>query len=834
MEERVNSQDDLIGILSQRLIPSRYGSTILFDGIELYNDTEEPIEYNLFTILESLGMLKKNSDLLWIGYGAVDFKGLVIGDNISFICENFIFEYNILNIEYLLCQDLKFIHCLFSNAERIFTSTTKKRKCNISFSSCEFQSNIQINVPCKKLILSNCQYNQYIALSKKIDNLELDNVDLTKMIFDKFKADNISLKNMHTNSLSITSEKDTNEVANLVLSDKKLKTLSIKSCHFTDSLKIQNISSISLLSLEQGNIGNFISKNCIIETLKINNITGSKVSLIDSTITLFDYVDIAGRSDKTPQQKIFEFNNTPIKRVLFLGIADQSIVFSDEELTTGFYTFISSDFKQIEFMDFKNKNIQSISLFNSIVNLDFQNLKGINQIFCNASSITHNKDRILSDLTITDIILINSELKNTVFDKCEFTNFQLKNDAPKISKLNNCEFLSCTFKKKADFYKATLTDCNFSRTKFEGEADFKETKLTNCDFSFTRFMDEADFKRVKFYGKDNEFRYTQFNGRGAFWGAYFENNPVFYNLILSKDSHVYFGQLNKQKKTIKLFTFTNTIINGRLDFNEDNITTLDMKGSIVSGTLSRVLFAPKCANWETATLLKHEELKIDNLIRALEYKAEEKDLYAGMLKHQIIEKQLYDIEYYIKYCRKISKNNLNNDLEYTINDYQEYLKSEKKKLKTTYEYISFPNLSKEQVQEYNLIKLNFENFSLWLSKTANNHGQSWGQGIWFTTRVWFVCFTLFYISLLGMGDTTLYYSVFEQKLNFNNYVSLMIKYLSPTDYEMLFNYVKSTPSEIIFWCVKIFGIVMYLLGKALVPYGAFEVVQAFRKYNKID
>ncbi|MGL5955336.1 MAG: hypothetical protein ACRC0X_01835 [Brevinema sp.] len=49
--------------------------------------------------------------------------------------------------------------------------------------------------------------------------------------------------------------------------------------------------------------------------------------------------------------------------------------------------------------------------------------------------------------------------------------------------------------------------------------------------------------------------------------------------------------------------------------------------SIVAGILSRVDFNPECANYQTATLLKNEELKRNNLIEALKYQAIEKNLY---------------------------------------------------------------------------------------------------------------------------------------------------------------------------------------------------------------
>ena len=856
MSKRVHSQNDLISILNQRLNPLKEEIqnrkrknpymissqlTILFEDIELYNDTEELIEYNLSTILQSAGMLQINSNSFNSCRGTIDFKGLVIGDNISFICENFSFDSNILNIEYLLCQDLKFTHCVFAHGF-IFKAPQKNRKYNITIKNCRIDSKIQINVPCKKLILSECTHHQDITLSNKIDNLELYRVDLTKMIFDKFKADNISLKNIHTNSLCITSEKDTDEVANLVLSDKKLKTLSIESCSFNNFLKIQNISSISLLSLEQGNIGNFTSKNSTIETLKINNITGAKISLIDSAITLFDYIDNAERSDKTLQQKTFEFNNTSIQRISFLGVEDQSIVFSDKESTEGFYTFFSSDFNQIEFIDFKNKNIQSISLFNSIVNLDFQNLKEINQIFCNESSITHNKDRVLSNLKITDITLINSELKNTVFNKCEFTNFILKNNDPKISKLNNCQFNTCKFNEDFNAKFSTLTEVSFSQSTFTKRAEFVESEIYNCNFSFAEFKNKADFSYANFRGKNKKFEYIHFKDRGAFYGAFFEENPVFHNLILEKDSHLYFGQLNKiheykkkhetdakfktrrekekqegkTEKDIRINTFTikNTIINGRLDFNEDNITTLDMKGSIVVGTLSRVLFDPICANWETATLLKNEELKQNNLIKALGYKAEEKDLYEYELWIQLNNKNWFMSLLLILYVLLLP-------IALPLSIIKIFV--------TPKNY----NTQEIPLTKKSGIKLITEWLSLWIGKVSNNHGQSWGQGIFFTAGVWFVCFGMFYLpSLLIAFHDKNYLMLLWDTLNSNVFFANILDYLNPTNYTVLKEYFVSKT-----WYMRIseiIGMFWFLLGKALVPYGIFEVVQAFRKYNKID
>ena len=606
-----------------------------------------------------------------------------------------------------------------------------------------------------------------------------------------------------------------------------------------------------------------LSQNSDIQKLLIDCKEINNLFFLDSQVKLLEF-----KNSGIFFPIVFYFDNTNIEKLYLEDIKESSsYLFSNKNNTTTqhYYKFISSDFGQIKHIEFKNEKIQSISIFDSAIQyLNFQNKVEINQIICNNSVITLNKDRILSDLKITDITLINSELKNTVFNKCEFTNFILKNNDPKISKLNNCQFNTCKFIEDFKASSSTLMNVNFPQTVFEKRAEFVNSKVHGCKFSFAEFKDKADFSYANFYGKNNKFEYIHFKNRGAFYGAYFEQNPIFYNLILDKDSHLYFGRLNriqnykkkqetdeqykarrekeeKQKKTeknieIKKLTIENTIINGRLDFNEDNITTLDMKGSIVVGTLSRVLFTPKCANWETATLLKNEELKQNNLIRALEYKAEEKELYSQWLDYKIINTLLKNVQntisIYKKYLKEHGKERygdiIQNQLE-CYKDEESKLLEKKKNLIKRYDIVEKDD--DNQVSKA-IVQLYFDRFSLQMSWAFNNHGQSWLRGICVTTGVWFIFFGLFYIPFPFLYDSVEIYTDTICKLfTSGQFFSNMVEYFNPTNYKLLITYITSSNPE---WWVKFFGAFWYLLGKALIPYGAFEVVQAFRKYNKID
>ncbi|MDK2817935.1 MAG: pentapeptide repeat-containing protein [Spirochaetota bacterium] len=509
---------------------------------------------------------------------------------------------------------------------------------------------------------------------------------------------------------------------------------------------------------------------------------------------------------------------------------------------------------------------ETVDFLANVESFETENRK--KNIFLN--NIKCDKNITIQNLNLNVIHIDDTQINQLIVKRSYLNNFYCKSTKDiKNIKIKNITFDSVTFHKEVFFYGIELNTINFTNSTFKNKADFKNSTLTNCNFSFTRFMGKADFKRVKFHG-ENKFNYTQFNERGAFYGAYFDSNPTFHNLILGKDSHIYFGEINKcikdsndqvidkyiknlekdlkisiefneqkeefikqkeefikqkeefikqeeefdeqykdlikkhkdsikqeedlitryrsfkrqredfikqiviEKIVIEKISLTNTIINGRLDFSNDNITTLDMKGCVIAGTLSRVLFAPKCANWETATLLKNEELKQNNIIRALEYKAEEKDLYEN--------------ELWIQLNKKSS------------------------------------------------IKLITEWLSLWIGKVSNNHGQNWGQGVFFTAIVWFVCFSMFYISfpyydINNHFFTGVYWKSIGGLFTSGQFFSNMVEYFNPTNYKLLTTYITSSNPE---WWVKIFGAFWFLLGKALVPYGIFEVVQAFRKYNKID
>ena len=440
----------------------------------------------------------------------------------------------------------------------------------------------------------------------------------------------------------------------------------------------------------------------------------------------------------------------------------------------------------------------------------------------------------ISNVIATKCFEIYGNIPEVICTESKFTEFHITGDSQKVN-INTCEFngefvvhqnllkdsklINCTFKDKLSVgngYCSVFETVSFENSVFDGKAHFKGATLTDCNFSQTEFHQKIDFRHATL--KNNTFHWTEFYNQGAFHGVTFQNNPNFHNLILKDTSHLYFENLNPQNTdlSIEKFSLTNTVINGRVDFSENIISCLDLKDSIILGTLTRRNFNPDCANWETATLLKNEELKQNNLIRALKYKAIEKDLYMKWLKYTTV---------YFKWCRKCGH----------IVD----LKS-KNKIKKLYDKL-YKIQQKYQIPEDTIIidedislcKLRSDRLSLRLSWAFNDHGQSWLRGIFVTLGVWFVCFGMFYLpSLLIAFHDKNYLMLLWDTLNSNVFFENLLDYLNPTNYESLKKYFISKTL-----CMRIsetIGMIWFLLGKALVPYGIFEVVQAFRKYNKID
>ena len=116
----------------------------------------------------------------------------------------------------------------------------------------------------------------------------------------------------------------------------------------------------------------------------------------------------------------------------------------------------------------------------------------------------------------------------------------------------------------------------------------------------------------------------------------------------------------------------------------------------------------------------------------------------------------------------------------------------------------------------------FDIISISLSSLYSNNGQNWGKSLFMTIFITFVFFNIFYLPDLSKSNIEPYF--------YKDYFSCLIKYFIPTDYEQIKYYADASVRVNIF--VKVFGVIIYFVGKIMFWYGSVQTVQAFRKFSK--
>ena len=205
----------------------------------------------------------------------------------------------------------------------------------------------------------------------------------------------------------------------------------------------------------------------------------------------------------------------------------------------------------------------------------------------------------------------------------------------------NISFMNTTFNQDVDFRGITFSNyVLFHFIIFSRDVLFNDMICEqNVNFINTAFNQDVDFTEAAF-GKRVYFLETIFSQEVLFENIKFEQTIIFDNIKINADkSSLIFSDINYNYRT-PLYVPTpkdstieiiNTVINGRIDFSNVHIAKLNLEGSNVTGILNRIDLKAESENWETACILKNEELKRNNTIKALEYQAEEKKLYTEEL-----------------------------------------------------------------------------------------------------------------------------------------------------------------------------------------------------------
>ena len=299
------------------------------------------------------------------------------------------------------------------------------------------------------------------------------------------------------------------------------------------------------------------------------------------------------------------------------------------------------------------------------------------------------------------------------------------------------------------FTKSTiLGDASFSRVTFSGIAVFANVKFTGkAYFIYSTFSKRADFKESIFF-RTAFFLGVTFSGYTYFRRAKFNENQV-----------ANFSLATFSRKTI----FEGAKFLGETKFEGVTFSEyVQFKNAFI-----------KSANRETFRIIKHEFLKINNRIDALDYHKREMKAYWRDLFQKKTKKRLPLHQWIIRLIKDFTP---------------------KKRKFFCYRLIKiFP----KHIPDKGILIFN------WIS---TNYGTNWIQGIGFTLVTAFI----FYFAFLSLSNAPWSLEAY-------------FRFLNPAhSYEFLQEF---NPCD---WAYMVDA-----FGRVFIGFGYYQTIQAFRKYKRI-
>ena len=304
-----------------------------------------------------------------------------------------------------------------------------------------------------------------------------------------------------------------------------------------------------------------------------------------------------------------------------------------------------------------------------------------------------------------------------------------------------------------------------------------------CNFKYIRFKENVSIQSITF----NEEVY--FNNSVALEEFYFRDNEFrnecyFDDIILNKNSHfngcTFYKQININPFYLNCIDFSN----------------LKLKEGLYISCLTKI------------HKLYFNNVNINTKIDFYNIEVEEADFKGSVINGGLINPVNFKVH---KFANRESALFLKQQA-YAVNNAIDALQYKAQEVE----------LHKEE-----LIKKKNKTYKDWadilsigLSSLYSDNGQNWIKALFMTIFITIICFTVFYIP--DLTDSNII------RLYYRNLFPELIKYFIPTDYSLIIKYAASKLNLFL----KIFGVLVYFLGKILFWYGSVQTVQAFRKFAK--
>lgn len=446
-----------------------------------------------------------------------------------------------------------------------------------------------------------------------------------------------------------------------------------------------------------------------------------------------------------------------------------------------------------------NKNIKYILNFNNTIFINDFYLSGYNfeNIFCFKNVTLNVKFDIINcnffnkaqftNTTFSDI----SYICKTTFTSTFSFNFVYINKTfifQEIVFYGDCIFNGSTFNAYILFaHNIFNSHCDLYDTEILNELTIRNSNINKINFFISKISNKINISNNVFNKSENGYNIS-------FNGVYLNNN---------ENSIINIINLKKEDGCSSTISFENSnLVKGNVIINNMIFKEINLKGSL--GNINFInTEINKITNSETARILKNEELKKVNYIKALEYQAEETRLHKEELKEQF---------------------------------------KENKNLKTFGDILSIE-----------------------LSSLYSDNGQNWIRAFICTILFPSVFFTLSYniynipififvlISFLfiPLCDNTkitkyIFISMFTYLILFipiqnyifsilididnKTFIKELLSYITPTNFNQII--LDKTNESYIYKDNTIIRAISYFLGKVLFWYGSVQTVTAFRKFSK--
>ncbi|MEI0697597.1 hypothetical protein R4K92_01505 [Brachyspira intermedia] len=388
------------------------------------------------------------------------------------------------------------------------------------------------------------------------------------------------------------------------------------------------------------------------------------------------------------------------------------------------------------------------------------------------------------------------DFSNSIFnDIVDFTGAIFYNFSIDFS---NCLFKDIVKLEGSKFYGGVNSNLYFNDSIFEKKIIFDYSKFYNfflINYKNAQFLDETSFYETKFkinkgnysildfseaiIHKDIIFRYCDFQDTVLF------NNTIFYGNI-----DMYSAKIGKK------IVFFNTEISNEINF--DNIIFKN-KNTILSINNDK---------FQKINKINFENIIIDGRINIQNISVNIIDFSGTIINLGLFITVNFKVH---KFANRESALFLKNEA-YARNNAIDALQYKAQEVE-----LHKDELIKKSNKTY---KDWADIFSIGLSSLYSDNGQNWIKALFMTIFITALCFTVFYIP--DLTDSNII------RIYYRNLFPELIKYFIPTDYSLIIKYAASKLNLFL----KIFGVLVYFLGKILFWYGSVQTVQAFRKFAK--